>query len=141
LSTFGVGGDELLVINRQHFTGFRGFPFAFNAFARFIGVVTAVKIIVLAVKTNKRAAKTTHAAVEEVVATFAGTSAMAKITPSTPATTRAAAKITSSALAETSSAVGEVCPAFQTTCRRPTQNNFSDGQRSSINHPNKPVNR
>jgi hypothetical protein len=92
LSTFGTGGDELLMTQTQHFTVFKGFPFFFNAFAGFGGVVAAGKTIVSAVKTSQWTAKATPASAGEVVAAGAGTSATAK-------TTRAAAETISSAVA------------------------------------------
>jgi phage-related protein len=101
LSTFGVGGHELLVSNRQHFTIFKGISFVSNAFERIAGIVAARKTIVSAVKTSPLAAKIIPATVEEVIAAFAGTSAIAK-------TTRAAAETISSAVAE-------VVAAFQTS--------------------------
>jgi methyl-accepting chemotaxis protein len=75
------------------FTVFEGFPFVFNAFARFGGLVAAGETIVSAVKTSQRTPKTTPAAAGEVVATVAGTSPTAK-------TTRAAAETISSAVAK-----------------------------------------
>jgi hypothetical protein len=103
LSTFGTGGDELLVSRTQHFTVFKGFPFVFNAFAGFGGVVAAGKSIVSAVKTSQWTPKTTPASAGEVVATGAGTFAIAK---------------TTCAAAETiSSAVAKVVAAFQTSPR------------------------
>jgi hypothetical protein len=131
LSTFGTGGHELLVSNRQHFTVFKGLTFVFNAFTRFSGVVAAVETIVLAVKTSQWTAETTPAAVEEVPATVAGTPAVVKTTHATVTTNVAAvhtihaeivttqwtAKITGAMAAIISSAIAEVIAAFTTSQR------------------------
>jgi hypothetical protein len=103
LSTFATGGDELLMTQTQHFMVFKGFPFVFNVFAGFGGVVAAGKTIVSAVKTSQRTAKTTPASAGEVVAAGAGTSPTAK-------TTRLAAETISSAVAK-------VVAVFQTSRR------------------------
>jgi hypothetical protein len=92
LSTFGVGGHELSVSTTQYFKVFREFPFVFNVFARFAGVVAAVEIIVLTVKTSPWPAETTHAPVEKVLATDAGTPAATKTTHATVTTTHATVK-------------------------------------------------
>jgi hypothetical protein len=54
LSTFGAGGDELLVSKTTHFTVFRGFSFVFDAFAVPAGVVAAAKTTSSAVKISQR---------------------------------------------------------------------------------------
>ncbi|HEY5043209.1 MAG TPA: hypothetical protein VIK53_14540 [Verrucomicrobiae bacterium] len=103
LSTFGVGGHGLLVSKTQHFTDFKGFPFVFNAFSGFAGIVAAGKTIVSAVKTSQWTAKTTPASAGKVVAASAGTSAIAK-------TIRAAVETISSPIAK-------IVAAFQTSPR------------------------
>ena len=93
MSTFGTGGDELLMTQTQHFTTFEAFPIDFEGFTRFAGVLAAHKTIVSAVKTSRWTPKTTPASGGKVVAAVAGTSAIAK-------TTRAVVEIISSAVAE-----------------------------------------
>jgi hypothetical protein len=110
LSTFGVGGRELLVSRTQHFTVFRGFSFVFNAFAKFAGLVAAVKTIVSAVKISQWTAKTTHAIVTTTVAA-------AHTIHAAVATTRWTTKITLAAAEIISSVIAKVVAAFPTSPR------------------------
>ncbi len=93
MSTFGTGGDELLVSSTQHFTVLRDFPFFFNAFAGFAGVVAVAETIVSAVKTSQWTAKITPAFAGKIFAVVAGISSTVK-------TTHVAAGTISSAVAE-----------------------------------------